>query len=136
MGRMSLRGTLPCSERFQKPLHTGVDLQAHLASGLVQAQVMPELILAHRARCVDLVAEDKERNLRELLDGEECVELRLGLSETLEVCTVNEEDDAINLGEVVAPEAASCCGKRVIMWDNETRYDITYPASDHPSRRS
>ncbi len=107
---MSLRGTLPCNERCQKPLHAEVHLRTYLASGLVQAQVMPELILAYRTRRVDLVAEDKERNLRELLDGEECVELRLRLGETLKVCAVNEEDDTVNLGEVVTPEAASCCG--------------------------
>ena len=68
---------------------------------------MPELILAHGARRVDLVAEDKERNLRQLLNREEGIELRLRLGETLEVGAVNQEDDAIDLGEVITPEATS-----------------------------
>ena len=69
---------------------------------------MPQLVLAHRSRRVDLVAEDKEGDLRELLDGEEGVELRLGLGEALEVGAVDEEDDPVDLGEVVPPEAARC----------------------------
>ena len=68
---------------------------------------MPKLVLADGARRVDLVAEDKERNLRELLDGEQRVELRLGFGEPLEVCSVDKEDNAVDLREVVAPEAAS-----------------------------
>lgn len=68
---------------------------------------MPELLLAHSTRRVDLVAEDKERNLRELLNREESVEFRLGLGKPFEVGTVDEEDDAVDLGEVVFPEAAS-----------------------------
>ena len=69
---------------------------------------MPELVLAHGAGCVNLVAEDKEGDLRELLDGEEGIELRLGLGEALKVGAVDEEDDPVDLGEVVPPEAASC----------------------------
>ena len=68
---------------------------------------MSELLLAHGARRVDLVAKDKERYLRELLDRKESVQLRLGLCETFEVGTVNQEDDAIDLGEVITPEATS-----------------------------
>lgn len=69
---------------------------------------MPELVLAHSPRRVDLVAEDQEGDLRELLDGEQGVELRLGLGEPLKVGTVDEEDDAVDLREVVPPEAARC----------------------------
>lgn len=68
---------------------------------------MPELVLTHGTRRVNLVTKNQERNLRELLDGEQSVELCLGLGESLEVRAVDEEDDAVNLGEVVAPEAAS-----------------------------
>ena len=79
----------------------------YLASGLVETQVMSELLLAHRTRRVNLVAKDKERNLRELLNRKESVELGLRLREPLEVGAVDEEDDAVDLGEVVAPEPAS-----------------------------
>lgn len=67
---------------------------------------MPELLLAHSAGCVDLVAEDEEGDLRELLDGEKGVELGFGLGEALEVSAINEEDDAVDLGEVVSPQTA------------------------------
>ena len=67
---------------------------------------MPELVLAHRSGRVNLVAEDKEGNLRELLDGKEGVELRLGLREPLKVGTVDKEDDTVDLREVVPPETA------------------------------
>ena len=65
MGRMSLRGTLPC---YKDTKVRGADSceslpTTHLASGLIEAQLMPELILTHGARRVDLVAEDKEGNL-------------------------------------------------------------------------
>ena len=69
---------------------------------------MPELVLAHSARRINLVAEDKERNLGELLDGEEGIKLRLGFREPLKVGTVDKEDDPVDLGEVVPPEAARC----------------------------
>ena len=67
---------------------------------------MPELVLAHGPWRVNLVAEDKEGNLRELLDGKEGVELRLGLREPLKVGTVDKEDDTVDLREVVPPETA------------------------------
>ena len=69
---------------------------------------MSELLLAHGARRVDLVAKDKERYLRELLDRKESVQLRLGLCETFEVGTVNQEDDTVYFGEVIAPEPTCC----------------------------
>ncbi len=68
---------------------------------------MPELVLAHGAWRVDLVAEDKAGDLRELLNREEGIKLRLRLRESLEVGAVNQENDTVDLGEVVAPEAAS-----------------------------
>ena len=66
---------------------------------------MPEFLLAHSTRCVNLVSEDKERYLSKLLDAEESVKLSLAFRETLDVRTVNKEDDTVNLGKVVAPEA-------------------------------
>ena len=67
---------------------------------------MPELVLAHRSGRVNLVAEDKEGNLGEFLNGEEGIKLRLRLGESLEVGAVNQEDNTVDLGEVIAPEAA------------------------------
>lgn len=83
-------------------------MTAHLSGGLVQAQIMPELLLRDSTRRVDLVAEDKEWNLRELLDGQQRVQLSLGLGEALNVNGVDEEDDAVDLREVVSPEPAGC----------------------------
>lgn len=67
---------------------------------------MPELVLAHGPWRVNLVAEDKEGNLGEFLNGEEGIKLRLRLGESLEVGAVNQEDNTVDLGEVIAPEAA------------------------------
>ena len=67
---------------------------------------MPELVLAHSARRINLITEDEEGDLRELLDGEQSVEFCLRLGEPLEVGTVDEEDDTVDFGEVVPPEAA------------------------------
>jgi hypothetical protein len=55
---------------------------------------------------VDLVAENDEGNVGELFHAEERIELGLGLGKTLVVLGVDEEDDAADLGEVVAPQAA------------------------------
>ena len=80
---------------------------AHLSSGLVQAKVMPQLLLADSSRSVNLVSKNEEGNLREFLNGQESVEFRLGLGEALKVGTVDEKDNAIDFREVVTPETAS-----------------------------
>ena len=67
---------------------------------------MPELFFAHRAGSVDLVAEDEERDLCELLDAQERIELCLALREALYVGAIDKEDDTVDLGEVVAPQPA------------------------------
>ena len=107
----------------------------YLAGGLVQTQLMPELVLAHGAGCVNLVAEDKEGDLGELLNGEEGVKLRLGLGEPLKISTVDEEDDTVDLREVVTPETTRCshepqCHRRRKM------NNATHPVGDHPNRTS
>ena len=58
---------------------------------------------------VDLVAEHEEWGPRELLHRQQRVQLGLGLGEALQVLGVDEEDDAGDLGEVVAPEPAGLC---------------------------
>lgn len=67
---------------------------------------MSHLILRDGIGVVDLVAENDERNLRELLHGEEGIELGLGLTESLVVLGVDKEDNAVDLGEVVAPDTS------------------------------
>jgi hypothetical protein len=76
--------------------------------------VVAELLLANRARRINLVAEDQEWNLAKLLDREKRVKLRLGLRETLKVGRVNEENDTVDLGEVVPPEAAGWCQDKCV----------------------
>jgi len=67
---------------------------------------MPQLLLAHGVRMIDLVAEDQEGDFGEVFHGEEGVELDFGFGETLVIFGVDEEDDAADFGEVVAPETA------------------------------
>lgn len=83
-------------------------ISTNLASGLVETQVMPELLLTHSTRCVDLVTENKERNLGEFLDRKKSIQFRLGFGETFKVGRVDKEDDTVDLGEVVTPETTSC----------------------------
>jgi hypothetical protein len=69
-----------------------------------------QLLLRDGVGVVDLVAEDDKGHLGQLLHGQEGVELGLGLGESLVVLGINEEHDAIDLGEVVLPETAGCGG--------------------------
>ena len=80
----------------------------YLAGGLVQTQVMSKLLLADGTSRIDLVAEDEERYLRELLNREQGVQLRLRFGEPLNVHAVNEEDNAVDLREVVPPKPTRC----------------------------
>lgn len=75
-----------------------------LAGGLVHAQLVAELVLGHSIRVVDLVAENDKRHLGELLHLEQGVQLCLGLGEALVILGVDQEDDAVDLGEVVPPQ--------------------------------
>lgn len=83
-------------------------LQRHLAlaSRLVHAELVTELLLGNGVGVVNLVTEDHKGNLGELLHGEKSVKLGLGLGESLVVLGVDEEDDAVDFREVVLPEAA------------------------------
>lgn len=76
---------------------------------------MPQLILGHGIRVVDLVAQDEEGHARELLHGEQGVQLGFGLGEAFEVLGVDEEDDAAYFGEVVLPEATSWLGGLLVL---------------------
>ena len=73
---------------------------------------MSHLILRDSIRMVDLVAENDKGNLGELFHREKGVELSLGLLESLVVLGVDKEDNAVDLGEVVAPDTS--CYKTVL----------------------
>lgn len=77
-----------------------------LARCLIQTQLVPQLVLAHGIRMVNLVAEDEERNLGQFLHGQESVKLGLGFGEPLRVLGIDKEDDAAHLREVVLPQTA------------------------------
>lgn len=49
----------------------------HLSSGLVQAQMVPNLLLTDSTVGVDLITQDKERNLGEFFDRKEGIQLCL-----------------------------------------------------------
>lgn len=67
---------------------------------------MAQLLLGDGVGVVNLVAQDDKGHLLELLHRQEGVELGLGLGEALVVLGVNQEDYAVNLGEVVLPKTA------------------------------
>ena len=67
---------------------------------------MSQLIFRHCVRVVDFVAQDQERCFLQVLHSEQGIELGFGLLQALVVFGVNEEDDARDFGEVIAPETA------------------------------
>lgn len=69
---------------------------------------MSHLILGDGIGVVDLVAENNEGNLGELFHREKGVKLGLGLGESFVVLGVDEEDDTVDLGEVIAPDTSGC----------------------------
>jgi hypothetical protein len=83
-------------------------MEPNLASRLVESKMVSKFLLAHSTECINLVAEDEERNFGEFLDREQRVKLGLRLGETLVVGRVDQENDAIDLREVVTPETAGC----------------------------
>lgn len=93
----------PAPRRISTLLQTSGSNASHLSSRRNDAQSIPQLILTHRARRIDLVAEEHEGDFRELLDGEERVEFGFGFVESFRVLRVDEEDDSVNFGEVVLP---------------------------------
>lgn len=112
MGRMSVRGTLPYDGENRGASVNKEDRAkrkrlTHLSSRRVQPKSVTKLLLRNGTGGVNLVTKNEEGNLVQLLNGEEGVKFRLGLVETLGVLRVDEEDDAVDFGEVVLPEAAS-----------------------------
>jgi hypothetical protein len=64
-----------------------------------------KLIFTHGVGVINLVSEDKERNLGEVLHGEKSVKLGLGFGEAFVVFGIDEEDDTADFGEIILPEA-------------------------------
>ena len=96
---------------------------------------MPQFILAHCVRMVYLVPEDQEGGFVEIFHGEQGVEFRFGFGEAFVVFGVDEEDDAADFGEVVAPEAAGWRGERrlvgcVVVGGGGRREDTLLMASE------
>jgi hypothetical protein len=69
--------------------------------------MVPQLLLANSAGCINLVTENEERDSRELLNRQESVKFSFRLGETLKVGTIDEEDDTRDLGEIITPETTS-----------------------------
>lgn len=67
---------------------------------------MPQLILTHRRRVINLIPQNQERRLVQLFHAQQRVELGFALRESLGVLGVDQEDDAAHFGEVVFPQPA------------------------------
>lgn len=80
-------------------------LQRHLAlaGSLIQSKLVSKIILGDGIWVVNLVAKDDKWDLLKLLHGEKSIELGLGLGETLVILSIDEEDNAGDLWEVVLP---------------------------------
>lgn len=111
-------------------------LDLPLTRCLVHTQLVSELVLGDGLGVVDLVAQDDKRHLGELLHCEESVELGLRLGEALVILCVDEEDDTVDFGEVISPDATGC-GRLFISGISGTGRlsGISYPAGDRQGRR-
>mmetsp|Transcript_13169 Transcript_13169/g.28603 ORF Transcript_13169/g.28603 Transcript_13169/m.28603 type:complete len:261 (-) Transcript_13169:14-796(-) len=78
-----------------------------LAGGEVhQPKRMTELILGRSTRHVDLVAEDQERDVRELLVRKKIIQLVLDFVESLAVVRVHQKDHRVDRRVIVGPDTA------------------------------
>ena len=71
---------------------------------------MTQFVLAHGVWMVDLITENQEGGFAQIFHGQQGVEFGFGFREAFVVFGVDEEDDAGDFGEVVAPETAGCGG--------------------------
>lgn len=82
VGRMSLRGTLPCARAppvprrecvsAGQPLYSAQGVTSYLPGGeVVEPEGGPQLVLGCSATHVDLIPEDEEGHVREVVRGEE-----------------------------------------------------------------
>lgn len=95
--------------------------RTHLAGRqLVQRKVVPQLVLAGRARLVDLVAQDEHRAVREGLVRQQRVQLVLALGEPAAVPRVDQEHDRVHRREVVLPDTTGCKWAE-LFWSERTK---------------
>ena len=73
-------------------------------SQMMQAEGGTELLVAGGPGDVDLIAEDKKRDVGEHLIVDQAIQLLLNLWETLAIHGVDEKDDTIDLGIVIPPD--------------------------------
>lgn len=100
-----------CTRPNQHPCSVNAP-RTHLAGRqLVQRKVVPQLVLAGRARFVDLVAQDEHRAVREGLVRQQRVQLVLALGEPAAVPRVDQEHDRVHRREVVLPDTTGCSGR-------------------------
>lgn len=69
--------------------------------------MVSQLFLTDGTGGIDFVTQDEEWDLGKFFDREQGIELGFRFIETIMVGTVDEEDDPVDLGEVVAPESTS-----------------------------
>ena len=72
----------------------------------MQAQLIRDLGGVHGVRQILLVREDQEKRISELVLVEHALQLLAGLDDTVAIVAVDDEDDALGVLEVVAPERA------------------------------
>jgi hypothetical protein len=68
--------------------------------------MVPQLLFADRTRSINLISKNEERNLGQFLNRQKRIKLGFRLGKALKIRTVDEENDAVNFGEVVAPETS------------------------------
>jgi len=76
-----------------------------LARGLsVQAEQLPQLLLARCTWPINLVAEDQDRAISQLLVSQQGLQLYFALVEPGSVTAVNQEHDGVHSWEVIFPD--------------------------------
>jgi len=76
-----------------------------LARGLaVQAEQLPQLLLASSTWSINLVAEDQDRAVSQLLVSQERLQLYFALVEPGSVAAVHQEHDGVHSWEVILPD--------------------------------
>ena len=103
----ALSVTLSHDDRANENFNRTDVLKRHLTlpGSLVEPDSLTQLLFGHSTGSVDLVAQDQEGNTGELLDRKQSVELCTCFGKSLVVLRVNEEYDAVHLGEVVLPKS-------------------------------
>ena len=75
-----------------------------LTGGLVKAKALSQLVLGNGASLINLVTENEERNISQLLNTKEGIEFSLTFGKSAGISSIDKEDNAANLREVVSPQ--------------------------------